>query len=124
PNLAFAAALAPGAQRHAMAIVPWRAPGCYTPTLPLPSLGGFRVLFLDTLPTLAVWVGCALAWAAFERRTTRVLVVFHSALFVCSIVALTRIDVNHQALESHRFMTGISFVSPLIGVLVLRRARG
>jgi hypothetical protein len=119
PNVAFAASLAPGAQHHAVAIVPWRSPGCYTPTLPLGSLEGAGALLADLGPTAFLWLGGVLGAISAQRRRSGYLMALASTLFLLSAVALTRIEVNHDAVESHRFMTGEIFLAPVFSMLML-----
>jgi hypothetical protein len=119
PNLAFAASIAPGAQRHVIAIVPWRSPGCYTPTLPLGTLQGAGLLLADLGPTALLWLGGILGALAARRRREWTLATFATLLFVLSGLALTRLEINHDALESHRFVTAMIFLAPVLALLVL-----
>jgi hypothetical protein len=119
PNLAFAATIAPGAQRHSVALVPWRSPGCYTPTLPFTNPLGVRLMLADLGPTALVWfAGVLAAWGA-RRPRTAALTMLATALFALSFVGLTRIEVNHDPVESHRFMGGYVFLAPLLALLTL-----
>lgn len=117
PNLVFSASLSPGAQKHTIGIVPWRSPGYYVQTLSLASMEGRRMLMYDVWPTFATLMGGTLGWIAWRGRRKLGLALLHAILFVVSVVALTRIDVNKTALESHRFMTALVFVSPLLALV-------
>lgn len=114
PNVVFSASLSPGAQKHTISIVPWRSPGYNTRTLSLASIEGRRMLIFDMWPAFATWIGGTLAWIAWRGRRKQGLVLLHALLFFISFIALTRIDVNNTALESHRFMTALVFLSPLL----------
>ncbi len=119
PNLAFAASIAPGAQRHTIALVPWRSPGCYTPPLSLGTLKGAGLLLADLGPTALLCVGGVLGAVATRSRRTGVLATLGAFLFALSALALTRLDVNHDALESHRFVTALIFLAPVLALLAL-----
>jgi hypothetical protein len=122
PNLAFAAALAPGAQHHAIRLVPWRSPGCYKPTLLLSTAQGVRMLVFDALPTVTAWLGGLAAFAWRRRPRSGPIVALFTLVVVFSWFALTRVDVDGQALESHRFVNGIQFLAPLFAATLLIRA--
>jgi hypothetical protein len=49
----------------------------------------------------------------------RPLTLLATTLFVLSALALMRIEVNHDPVESHRFMTGETFLAPVLSLLVL-----
>lgn len=122
PNLAFAASLSPGAQRHAITLVPWRSPGCYTPILPLSTPEGRRVLLYDLGPTLVAWLGGILALVWNRRARSAPILTFLSIFIALSVFTLTRIDVNKEALESHRFATSMLFLTPLLAIALLLRS--
>jgi hypothetical protein len=119
PNIAFAASIAPGAQRHAFAVVPWRAPGCYTQTLPLASFDGIGTMTADLGPTALLWLGGMVGALASRRRRVLPLTLFATVLFVLSALALMRIEVNHDPVESHRFMGGEEFLAPVLSLFAL-----
>jgi hypothetical protein len=119
PNVAFAATIAPGAQHHAAAIVPFRSPGCYTPVLLLSTREGKAMLLADLGPTALIWLGGVAGAIAARRRRSWALLAFTTGLFVLSTLALTGVEVNHKPLESHRFMTGVTFLAPVLSLLVL-----
>ena len=122
PNLLFSAALAPGGPAQKLELVSFRSPGCYMPTLPLTDPEGRRMLFYDLGPT-ALAVG-GLLFAAFGRgrRALGPAVLVTTALLTSALL-LTRLEVNDEPLESHRFVTGILFTAPLVAALFLG-ARG
>jgi len=120
PNLAFAASVAPGAQRHAVTLVPWRSPGCGNPTLPLTSRDGAAMLLADLGPAALLWLGGILGAIAGRRRGGAwPMAAFATAILGLSAVALTRVEVNHEALESHRFMAAGIFLAPVLALLTL-----
>jgi hypothetical protein len=119
PNLAFAASLSPGAQGHVIRLVPWRSPGCYTPTLLLSTSEGRRMLLFDMAPTVVAWLGAAGAIVWWRRPRSGPIFAILTLMLLLSLFALTRVDVNHDALESHRFVTCVLFVMPLLGAALL-----
>ena len=119
PNLAFAASLSPGAESHVIRLVPWRSPGCYTPTLALSTGEGLRMLFFDAIPTVAAWLGGVAAFAWRRKPHSGPILALLTLLVAISLFALTRVDVNHDALESHRFATGMLFMTPLLAAALL-----
>ena len=122
PNLAFAASLSPGAQHHAVKLVPWRSPGCYTPVLPLTTAEGRRMLLFDMGPTALAWLGGAIAFAGRRRPRTAPILALLTVFVAVSVFALTRVDVNGEALESHRFATSMLFLTPLLAASLLLRS--
>ncbi len=124
PNLAFAASIAPGAQRHAVALVAWRSPGYGHPALLLAAHAGMERLLADLGPTALLWLGTALGAVAARRRGAAwPLGALATALFVLSAVSLTAVEVNHDHEESHRFMTAGLLLAPVLALLVLRERR-
>jgi hypothetical protein len=119
PNLAFAASIAPGAQRHVLAVVPWRSPGWHNPTVPLATLTGAGLLLADLGPTALFWLGGVLGAVAARSRRAWTLTSLATWLFALSALALTRLDVNHDATESHRFAVGLVFLAPVLSFLTL-----
>ncbi len=121
PNVAFAASVAPGAQRHTVDLVPWRSPGYGNPPLLLARRDGAEVLLTDLGPTALLWLSAVLgALAARRPRGAGALAAFATGIFVLSALALTRVEVNHDYQESHRFMTAGVFLLPVLALLVLR----
>lgn len=120
PTLAFGGSFAPGGQRHVVSLVPWRSPGCYTPTLPLSELRGRLMLLYDVGPTLLV-AGVGALYALTRRSATSryPVPVFWLTLVLLSVLTLTRLDVDHAALEGHRFMTAALFLTPVLAIWAL-----
>ncbi len=119
PNVAFAASIAPGAQHHVVALVPWRSPGCYTPPVSLGTLQGAGLLLADLGPTALLCLGGVLGAVAARSRRTAALATLGTSLFVLSALALTRLEINHDPLESHRFVTALIFLAPVLSLLAL-----
>jgi hypothetical protein len=118
PNLLFAAALSPGGAAQKLELVPFRSPGCYNPLLPLGDPAGLRMLAYDMGPTALSVLAVVTAALARGRRS------FGPALlvvtgFLTSTLLLTVIELNDEPLESHRFVTGILFVAPLLAAFAL-----
>jgi hypothetical protein len=119
PNLVFRASLSPGAESHVFKIVPWRSPGYYREVLPLSTPRGRLMLAFDLFGPAAIGFG-ALVHAALRRRRGRgVLAAFFFTYLAISTVALTRIDVDGHALESHRFATAVFIVGPFVALALL-----
>jgi hypothetical protein len=116
-NIVFAAALAPGAPARELGIVAWRLPGFYRPSLSLAYSAARLVLVQDVAAPLVV--ACAGLFLVPRLRTLRraPMLAFVVTLFAGSTVALTRFDVNGQAVESHRFVTALLVASALFGTL-------
>ncbi len=68
PNLVLAAALAPGGQKHHLAIVPWRSPGYVEKVALLGSPEGLRALTHDLLPVASLAVEKLRRRARSRRR--------------------------------------------------------
>jgi hypothetical protein len=119
PNVAFAASLAPGAQRHVIALVPWRSPGWHTSPVPLATLNGAGLLLADLGPTTLLCLGGVLGAVAARSKRTVSLATLATWLFLLSVFGLTRLDVNHDPTESHRFAAGLIFLAPVLSVLTL-----
>jgi hypothetical protein len=119
PNLVFSASLSPGAEHHVIRIVPWRSPGYYRANLPLTSSAGRLMLAYDLCsPGLIALGGVVYAWRR-RGRGRGVLAAAFVTHVLLSTLALTRIDVDGQALESHRFATAIFIVGPFVALALL-----
>jgi hypothetical protein len=120
----FGGSIGAGAPHYALTLVAPRAPGFASPPLPLATAAGRAVLFQDLVPVigaLAAVVGLALRT---RERVTVGLAVFYVSVFVASFVALTCLDFEGQASESHRFATALFVAAPIVTALALeRRAR-
>jgi hypothetical protein len=120
PNFAFSAALAPGGPLQHMALVPWRNPGFKGEALPLPESIG--VLACDVLPFMLCLVALAIiAWETRGARGLSSLLVFLSVMCGVAIVVLTRVQINERADNVQRFMLAPTFVTSLVGILLLDR---
>lgn len=121
PNILFYASLSPGAHRLGVEIVPWRSPGYHNPPLLLSTEAGQLNLLLDFLPMLAALAaGLLRLWRQRDRAIVGT-VVFFAALLAVSALLLTRIEVDNSAYETHRFMTSITLVGPLLGLAWIGR---
>lgn len=118
PNLLFAAGLAPGGPAQKLELVPFRSPGCYMPTLPLSDPAGARMLAYDMGPTALSVLAVVVAAVVRGRRALGPALVVGTG-FVVSTLLLTIVELNDQPLESHRFVTGILFIAPLLAAFVL-----
>ncbi len=113
-NVIFHGALAPGAPRQHLAIVPWRLPGVDAPSVALPSPAGFELLVQDLWPLgCAVIGGLALARRA-HLRGERAPVGWLVVLTIASSFALLRVEINRSAGESHRFVTAASLLAAFL----------
>ena len=121
-NLLFDASLAPGSPLQKIALVAPRAGGVQQPAIALTRGDGWVALLADTV---VIWaVAAAVAVAAFRARAATVarrpgagLLAFLAALFLASFVALTTVEINGMAGESHRFLTAALWIFPAVGVL-------
>jgi hypothetical protein len=128
PNLAFGGALGPGAPHRALLVVPWRSPGYHNPPLSLGTAGGAIHLFWDFGPAIFTWLGGLLAMRSTQSRALRVSFAFFTALFVPSVLGLTRLEIGGEAYEAHRFATAVALLAPALALgwtwLVMRRDAG
>jgi hypothetical protein len=119
PNVVFVAALAPGQPPHELDLVPARSPGYFHPILLLTTKAGRDALRFDLYPSILLLVATAIALVRGLCRERLALLLFGSALFAFSVVALTRLDVDGLAVENHRFMTAALLSLPVLTVLAL-----
>ncbi|MES1165994.1 MAG: hypothetical protein ABUR63_09555, partial [Verrucomicrobiota bacterium] len=122
PNLAFQAALVPGGPVQNIRLIPLRSPGFVQPPLPLFTRSGGYALLMDVAPfllILAAFVGTCLR--RDRKRSDVAMTALLAALLIAATAALTAIDVNGMALESHRFMTVCEIIFPLAALVLLAR---
>jgi hypothetical protein len=122
-NALFAASLAPGAPKTPMWLIPFRVP--IIGRTPASAALGSWPLLGDLLPT-ALFVA-ALAWLALSRssegrRATLPLALVMTTLTL-GVALLTRLDVKHKPIESHRFITAALVLAPALFALALADAR-
>jgi hypothetical protein len=120
-NLLFHGALAPGAPKQTVTLPPWRVPGVEAPRVLLPSAAGLAILAQDLWPLAAAWLGGALVVLRPRFRDERASFGLLSALSALSVVGLLRVEINHSAGESHRFLTAIALLAPLLAAAWLLR---
>lgn len=124
PNLVFHGALSPGAPRQHVALVPWRLPGVEAASLPLSTPTGRELAAQDLFPiACAVLGGLLVAWAA-RRRVERGAAALLAVLSAASVFAFLRVEINHSAGESHRFLTAASLLGALLSAGWLVRHAG
>lgn len=113
--------IGPSAPHYHLALVAPRAPGYASPSVALATAAGRSLIFQDLLPVLGVLAG--LITLAFRRRdrVTIGLAVFYATLAATSIFALTCLDFEGKAAESHRFATALFIAAPLLAALAIAR---
>jgi hypothetical protein len=122
-NLLYGGSLAPGGPVSTMGLVPWRSSGYFKPPIELASSEGRRLLVFDVLAIPAAFVGLLLlCWPKENVGRLRTVLLFLLVLNVSSLFGLTRIDVNGEAKEAHRFATAALFAAPLFALAWLPRA--
>jgi len=119
PNLAFSAALAPGSEHHAFALVPWRSPGYYRAVLPLTTYRGRLMLVYDMLGPATVGVGAVLHVVLRRRRGRALLGAFFATLLALSLFLLTRADIDRAPSESHRFVSAAFLLGPFVALALM-----
>jgi hypothetical protein len=118
-TICLGGSIGPFAPHYRLAWVAPRAPGYASVALPLTSSLGRAVLFQDLLSTIGVCVALiAIASRARDRLTVRV-AVFYATLFAISTLALTCIDFEGKAPESHRFATAMFIAAPMLIAVVM-----
>ncbi len=117
----FVGAIGPGAPHYEVALVAPRAPGYASPPLPLSGGQGASMLLQDLLAPLGVFVGLIALAVSRRDRALRAFALFFVALLVPSVLALTVLDFEHKAVESHRFVTALFVVAPLLAAMALAR---
>lgn len=115
-NVFFAAALSPGAPARSLRVVAWRLPGFYKETFSLASSEARALLAHDFSSLLLVAAGGVLLARAVRARRTGPLLAAFGAIAAAAAIALTRLDINGQPVESHRFVTAALLAAPLLGV--------
>ncbi len=120
--LAFEGALAPGGPVAAVRLTAARSPGFGGPPLPLADLRGRVAFAYDAFGVLGAGA-LVLAFAARARdRASLALVAFCAVLIGLSVFGLTRVEINGDPLEAHRFMTAAYVAMPLLALHVLPHA--
>jgi hypothetical protein len=123
-NVAFSASLSPGGPAHAMVWVAARAPGFYNQgPLPLSTPEGRRALLFDVAGLAIAAAGLTMAALRRVTRGTVAALVLAGTLGGVAVLLLTHVDLNHEPLECHRFMTAPVFVFAMLAVTWLGDAR-
>jgi hypothetical protein len=124
PHLVFSAALSPGGPASDVRWVPARLAGYLRPSLALGTAAGLKLLLADmgALFTGVLLLG-ALAWK-LRSRNAAAAATFSFTLVVLSTVGLTSVEVNHVALESHRFTTAAVFFIPILVLTMFQWLEG
>jgi hypothetical protein len=117
PNLLFQAGLSPGGPVKQIGLVPARSPGYLNPPLLLATHEGLRALVLDLAAVLASLLGLAGLLARAPGRRVGAVVCLASVVTVLSALLLSRLQINHDDAESHRFVNLALFICPLLAVL-------
>ncbi len=113
-NLLYAGLFSPGAQRPATHLVPWRAPGFETPTLPFTEPDGAKMFFSDLIGLIAFAVAAVWAMVRSFSRPVAAAGTFLVVLCALGIFALGRLDIPPKAVEAHRFVTAPMLAGPLV----------
>ncbi len=124
PNYVFAASLARGGPVTSVALVAARMPGFVNGPLPIAPGTSKAVLFSDGFPMLASTLGLFALLLLAPSRRMAAMFALAAALTALALFSLLRVEVNHDAEESQRFMTAAFFVVPLLGLLSVERAPG
>jgi hypothetical protein len=119
PNLAFVAGLSPGGERHVVKLVPARLPGYYRPSLSLFGPRGRLMLLFDMFAPMAVGVGAVLHAFLRRGRGRGVLAALYMTLLLLSLFGLTRVNVDKEPLESHRFVIAAFVTAPFVALAML-----
>lgn len=110
-----------GAPKQHVELVRARLPGYYLPSFDLGTREAQALLLSDYAAPFGVMLAAVLS--ACGRRDSRgfSLLVAHFALLVASLLALLVVQVNYSDMESHRAVTGLNLLTPLLLVLWVSR---
>jgi hypothetical protein len=122
--LMFGGSIGLAAPHYQLSFVAPRAPGYASAPLALATPEGRAALLQDLLPVLGVLAALGFIALRARDRVTSGLMVFYAALTTTSIVALTCLDFEGKAPESHRFATAMFVTAPLVAILALARRPG
>jgi hypothetical protein len=120
--LVYGGTLGRGAPRQTATLVDWQLPGFYQAAVPLAEERGRRLLLIDLMAvfgTLAV--GALLAVASRSKLAGRVFAAY-AAVAVPALLCFTRLNLNGDSLEVHRFATAPMLLAPFFAFLLLARA--
>jgi hypothetical protein len=118
-NVVFSGALAPGAPHHTIKLIAPRSPGYRNHTQALALARGRKMLLYDIAPQLLALAAGIGLWFTRRRRLPLAGPIFLFAAVVVSTFALTCLNVDGKAMESHRFMTAAMLLAPFMGALWL-----
>lgn len=118
-QILFSGSLAPGAPKHTWLVVPWRSPGYYHPPIPLKQEAGRMYLYLDAGPVVLVTLAGAFVAFLKRRKDAIAIWLFFAIVTAVGLFLLTRLEVDKEPLEAHRFMTAAMALSVPCGALFL-----
>ncbi len=113
--------IGPSAPHYHLALVAPRAPGYASPPVALATAAGRALMLQDLLPVLGVLAGLIAVAVRRRDRVTFGLAAFYATLAASSIFALTCLDFEGKAAESHRFATAVFIAAPLLAALAIAR---
>jgi hypothetical protein len=123
-NLLFAASLAPGTPVQSVAWTPAARVPALLPEdhdLPLSEPHGWTVLFVDYLPLLACGAALVLLAVARRSRAHAALAALAWSVIAISAGLLLRVEINHYAAESQRFLVAPFFACVVLTVFFLHQ---
>ena len=120
----FGASLAPGGPAQRTELVPLRHLQLFDPVVPWTDRAAWlEILWVDYFPFYSVvaLLGLVALWE--RRRDLAAVWCLFTALSLASFVAATKIEVNAQPSEGHRFLTAAMVLSPLVAAWALAASR-
>jgi hypothetical protein len=122
--LVFKGTLGPGAPHYPLKLSMPRAPGFYTPALPLSSSHGLFLFCADLFSVFGVFLGGLLL--LIRRRDELFLGTFiaYVAMTVLAVFLFSTLVYNGGGLQNHRFVTAPMLFGPMIASVWLLPAKG
>lgn len=120
----FGASLAPGGPAQRTEVVPLRHLQLFDPVVAFTDRAAwFEVFWVDYFPLYSVvaLVGLVALWE--RRRDLAAVWCLYAALSIAAFVAATKIEVNAQPSEGHRFLTAAMVLSPLVAAWAIAASR-
>lgn len=109
----FVGAVGPGAPHYPMRFLAPRSPGFMAPPLSLGTGDGLSTFLQDLLPVVGV-LAAGLMLLRRAARDARVLVLFYGVAVLFSCLAFSCVEYNKEATESHRWITTVFVIGPLL----------